>query len=950
MFTIVWIAMAGAGLWLIYLGIEKRHKTALVAGPILVLLPLCLAWYLDFYSELLWFDALDFNRRFWVVFLTRVGLAALSGLLSLTIVWGLTKHSYKKIAWIPWVPRTLALLTGIRWGAANWDTVLAFMNQVPGSMTDPIFAKNSAFYLFALPFYDAVQGLLLLLTGLSLATVFVSLFVSIDRKAENIHLITKKEAGNKTPGVWRRFYISLAAVMVVVAWGYYLKRYHLLYSTLGAVTGAGWTDVHIRSWIYAVMGILALLSILIVIIAPVRNRIEPLAETIGFRELPTQIPALAAAAIFLLVSGVLILSILPGILQQFRVEPNEITFERPFIEHNIRFTRHGFNLHDIRERQYPASGQFTRQMVKDNPTLFSNIRLWDWRALNSVYKQFQEIRLYYEFQDVDIDRYTMDGDYRQVMVSARELNLDNLPEKSRTFVNKRFKYTHGYGITMTNVNEFTRQGLPNLLIKDIPPVSTSKALSVKEPRIYYGETTTSHVIVNTKEKEFDYPSGERNVYNRYSGNGGVQLKNFWRKLVYAHRFDGLQLLLSGYPKADSRIQFRRHILDRVKAVAPFLTFDHDPYIVLADGRLQWIIDAYTTSDRYPYSERFKPDESRHGIPGAWSNEDPAISSFYGVNYIRNSVKCVVDAYNGSVDFYIFDTEDPLIRVWQRIFPNLFKSRADMPGSLVNHIRYPSGMLLAQGLVYAKYHMTDPAVFYNQEDLWIRATEKYYNQVIPVRPYYILWKPPGSKQAEFSLILPFTPKERQVSIGWIAGLCDPGSYGKMIAYQFPKEKRVLGPQQVETKIDQDSYLSGQLTLWDQRGSNVIRGNVLAIPVAGTIIYVEPIYLQAETAAYPELRLVAVMHNDDLSYATTFDKALDQLFDNQQDRRIDLKSAAGTKGEPKAGRDSFDMLIQQADQAFNRYLESLGNKEYDQALQSLEQLETSLQQLKRRGARQ
>jgi uncharacterized membrane protein (UPF0182 family) len=575
-------------------------------------------------------------------------------------------------------------------------------------------------------------------------------------------------------------------------------------------------------------------------------------------------------------------------------------------------------------------------MVAGNQSIFKNVRLWDWRALDAVLKQFQEIRLYYEFHDVDIDRYTFDGQYREVMVSAREMVPGNLPPNSQTFVNKVFKYTHGYGIALSTVTDFTKEGLPNLLVKNIPPESKYKELAVEQPQIYYGEMTNDYVITNSSEEEFDYPRGEANEYIRYSGSGGVQLSNFWRKLIYAYKMGDIKLLLSSYPTPESRLMFRRQVEERVKTLAPFLQFDSDPYIVNAGGELYWMIDAYTTSKYYPYSEPFSTRERIEYKEGEdqRSLEVQHDFGFQGINYLRNSVKAVVNAYDGSVEFYIFDEEDPVIQVWDKVFPGMMKKREEMPEALVSHIRYPTDYLLTQGLVYAKFHMSDPEVFYNQEDLWIRATEKYYGQVQPVEPYYIMWQHPDEEEAEFTLILPFTPKNRQVLIGWIAGLCDPDNYGRFLAYSFPKEKRVLGPQQVETKIDQDSYLSGQLSLWDQRGSSVIRGNVLAIPVENTIIYVEPIYLQAETAAYPELRLVCVMHDDQLSYAENFDKALEGVFG---------EAPAPVTAVEGPGAETTGQMIQQAKQAFDDYLERTGQGNFEEASRALDRLQRALEQL-------
>jgi hypothetical protein len=523
------------------------------------------------------------------------------------------------------------------------------------------------------------------------------------------------------------------------------------------------------------------------------------------------------------------------------------------------------------------------------------------------------------------------------MVSARELELSNLPENSQTFVNKRFKYTHGYGITLNTVHDFTSNGLPKLLIKDIPPKSEHESLKISKPQIYYGELTDSHVVVNSSEREFDYPSGNQNKFIKYPGNGGVQISNFWRKFLFGWKFDGTRFLFSGYPTSESRIMFHRDIRDRALTVAPFLRIDRDPYIVLSKGELYWIMDAYTTSSYYPYSKPF----FAYGTPtdanptGAQAATDLP-GELHGANYVRNSVKIVINAFDGAIDLYVFEPKDPIIQTWQKIFPGLFKGRDQMPKELLNHIRYPVDLMLAQGEMYAKYHMLNPEVFYNQEDLWVRATEKYYANVQPVQPYYIMWEPPGTDAPEFALIMPYTPKNRQVMIGWIAGMCDPGNYGRFLAYKFPKEKRILGPQQVETKIDQDRHLSGQLTLWDQRGSRVIRGNVLAIPVEKTIIYVEPIYLQAETAAYPELRLVAVMHNDELSYAQSFDKALKGLFQK-------IEPAEGI-AEPQPMDNTVSELILKAKNSFDRFISYFGEKEFTRAGEELNNLGDYLKNLR------
>lgn len=927
--ALIGLCLLGAAA-LLALGAHRRRVWPVVAGVAVLALTGVFFWFLGFWGEVLWFDAVGYEQRFWTVALAQVGLtlagAGLAAGLVHLLTWGIGKHrAFARIG-----SKVVAAYVGGHWGLAHWDTVLLYLNRVQTEVADPILGRDTGFYLFVLPMYDAFHAFLLLVAVTALTAWAVGLFLRVSR--DGIAVRAGTEPGALADGGHWSFWSSTAFLAVVLAWGKYLDRFHLLYSTLGVVAGPGWTDVHVRLPGYAIMIVLLLAVAVLLNVPTLRRRAARVPLRLGLGSGVAPWSALIFSGAVVAIAWFVLLLLAPGLMQWLRVQPNEITVERPYIDHNIEFTRRAFKLHAVEEREYPVSEQFSRQTVQDNRGTFDNVRLWDWRALDSVYQQFQEIRLYYEFRDVDVDRYMVADEYREVMVSAREMNLANLPAQSQTFVNKRFKYTHGYGVTLTTVSEFTSDGLPNLLLKDIPPQAAHDELRVTRPEIYYGELTDTHVVVDTQEPEFDYPSGEQNVYARYAGDGGVSLHNLWRKFLYGWKFDGTRFFLSSYPTADSQVLFHRRIQDRVRLLAPFLQFDNDPYIVLVEGRLYWIVDAYTTSRDYPYSESYQA-----AIAASY---DPARTRFVGgrrvrgINYIRNSVKTVIDAFNGTVDFYVFEPNDPLIQVWRNVFPSLFKDRSEMPDALRRHVRYPSDLLLIQGAVYAKYHMTDPTVFYNQEDLWIRATEKYYGRVQAVEPYYIMWEPPDTDNLEFVLMLPFTPKNRQVLIGWIAGMCDGDNYGRLLAYKFPKEKRVLGTQQMETKIDQDSYLSGQLSLWDQRGSRVIRGNVLVIPVAETLLYVEPIYLQAETAAYPELRLVATMHNDKLSYAPTFGEALAGLFGEGVEQ-----PAAPAGQRPGVLGD----LARQANEAFEDYLAALGEKRFDQAAAELATLQSTLQRL-------
>ncbi len=933
MYTAIILVLIGISVWFFYVGIQKKKRGRLITGGVIIALTAAFFWFMGFWGDKLWFDAIGYGDRFWVEILTKATLLIIGAGLATLLVHLLTRSIAKESIFYKYLALIIAVIYGASWGTSNWEVVLKYFNSVESGVFEPILNKDASFYMFILPFYHQLVSFLMVLSIISGIAVLLGIYTNEEKiSGKSFEITYGIKEGRSLIYAGTIFFLALAFEK-------YLDRYDLLFSDWGVVSGPGWTDAHIRMPGYTISAILTFIIAIIFAFPATRKRLLRLYQKTQMKALhlmPAVVGTLFGA---ILVVWLIVLSFLPGIFQWLKVEPNEITMEKPYIANNIEFTRYGFDLKDMAEKEYPVSETFTKQTVEQNISMFDNIRLWDWRALDEVYKQFQEIRLYYEFDDVDIDRYTIDSSYQQVMVSAREMQISNLPAQSKTFVNRRFKYTHGYGITLTKVNEFTENGLPNLLIKDIPPKSAYPELEVKEPRIYYGELTQSHVIANSATEEFDYPSGDKNVYTKYHGNGGVQISNSWRKFLFGWKFDGTRLFFSSYPTDSSRILFNRAIKERINKVAPFLEFDEDAYIVLADGKLYWIVDAYTTSTSFPYSEHYNSTEVIEYKEGNTKRElvNKVAPHLHGVNYLRNSVKVVVDAYTGSVELYTYEEDDPIVRVWQNIFPDMFKPGEEMPEALKKHVRYPVDRMMVQGQVYAKYHMTDPTVFYNQEDLWIRATEKYYNTIKPVDPYYVIWERPESNEPEFVLMQPFTPKNRQVLIGWIAGMCDGKNYGDFLAYKFPKEKRILGPQQVETKIDQDSYLSGQLSLWDQRGSKVIRGNVLAIPVGETMIYVEPIYLQSETAAYPELRLVAIMHNDKLSYAESFDEALKGLFGEAP-----AKQAVGEAGKEAPVMNQQE-LINAANNALNNYLESTGQGNFDQAAKALKDLKDALDKL-------
>ena len=887
MYNLLLVALLVIAVVMLLNGLKKQRKTIVVFAVLIGIISLLFFWFMGFWIDALWFESVNFTQRFWLGILYSSALAVAGALIACIFLYTLIYSLPKNLILIKLSALGIAAVAGGIWGYTNWETIIQFWKQLPTSTFEPIFGNSTGFYLFTLPFLDDVFGLLFIISFISISSIFFASFIRLTEQGPVFY--ARPYESSNTKKLHNLLYLNSGILLFVFAFGKLLDKYGLMYSSGSVTYGPGWTDTNIVIPAYNIVVVIMILFGISLLIPAIRNKYKKLFKKTKMSPSTSPLYVLGSSAAAMVLLWFVCLTIIPSGFEAFIVKPNEITYEKPYIINNIKFTRLGFGLNKVEEKEFPENGSFTMETVKNNPSIFNNIRLWDWRALDATFRQFQGFRLYYQFSTVDVDRYMVNGKYREVMLSPREINIDNLPQMSQTFVNKRFQYTHGFGITMATVNEFTSQGLPHLLIKNIPPVSVDSNLTIKQPRIYYGELTKTPVVVNSEEKEFDYPNGSDNVYSRYTGNGGVLFGSLWRKFLFGYKYDGTKLLFSNYPTDSSRIMFHRQIEDRVKLIAPFLKFDKDPYIVLDDGQLYWIIDAYTSSTNFPYSEPFSSVERIDFKKGNRQQElvNRVDENFNGDNYIRNSVKVTVNAFNGSVNLYIMDKNDPIIQVWNKIYPHLFKPKSEMSKGLLAHIRYPKDMLRVQGLVYEKYHMTDPVVFYNQEDLWVRATEKYYSNIQPVEPYHIIWQLPNSDKPQFSLILPFTPKRRQVLIGWLAGLCDPGNYGRLIVYQFPKGKMITGTQQVETKIDQDSFLSGQLTLWDQRGSNVIRGNVLAIPVANTLFYVEPIYLQAETAAYPELRLVVVMHGDDMSYAESFDKALEKLFASSATRQMENK---------------------------------------------------------------
>jgi len=730
-----------------------------------------------------------------------------------------------------WFSLIIALFMGFS-ESSSWEKILIYFNRTSFGIADPIFNKDISFYMFSLPFWEFVRNWLSF--ALSIIAVVVAAIYIIKRAVKYEY----KKLIIETP-VKVHLSLLIGFILILKSWQYWLSTFKILYSTRAVIFGAGYADTHATLFALRVLTVLALVCAALFFITA--------------RKENWKLPALGLAV--LVAVSILLGGIYPEIVQRAVVLPNEGTKERPYILNNIEATRVAYGLDKIEEEEFPVKEEISFEDIEKNEDTIRNIRLWDWRPIKQTLKQIQAIRLYYDFNSVDVDRYYFNGDYQQVMVSPRELDKDKIPEQARTWVNEVLTYTHGYGVVVNPVNKISGEGLPELLIKDIPPVS-SVNLTITRPEIYYGEITKGYVIVKTKAKEFDYPKGDENVYSTYAGNGGIAVSSLWRRILFSIKYSNTQILLTTNFTPESRIMIYRNIQERVNKVAPFLGYDRDPYMVISkEGKLFWIQDAYTMSSSYPYST-------------------PITGGYF--NYIRNSVKVVIDAYNGTMDFYIVDQKDPVVKVYQNVFPQLFKNFDQMPEDLKEHIRYPKDLFQVQAELYSTYHMTDPDVFYNKEDYWNVPNEIYAENEIKMEPYYIVTKLPGHEREEFILMTPFTPSTKNNMIAWLAAKNDQPEYGNLIVYKFPKEKLIFGPMQIEARIDQDSEISQQLTLWGQKGSTVIRGNLLVIPVEESILYVEPLYLRAETGEIPELKRVILSNGSDVVIGNNLEDALEKLF--------------------------------------------------------------------------
>jgi len=924
---------------------KRRHWRRWVLIAIALLL-LILFRSLGIYLSAAWFSSLGLSSVYWYIFKLKLGLflgfVFATAVLLRAAFWLLERHFrshalekrtivvnnqpvqisperfVRPASWI--IAILFALFYGLDMKSA-WQTFALYVNQAQVATLDPIFHKPVSFYLFSLPFYDLISSWLITLAFVVLCAAIVYTLLAAAPQ------ITKANGESTSKRSFAPVSVALAAFLILLAWQTYLARFPYLWEDHQTFTGVSFSEAQYS------LPALRLVAIALLVAAAVA-----LLNAFTRRGLKLLLFGLALPlAVF--VVGVLLV---PAYVTSFIVKPNELGRETPYIEENIAWTRRAFGLEQVELREFQADNSVESLDLNANQPTLDNIRLWDWHALQDTLKQIQAIRTYYDFPDVDVDRYRLSDTTRQMMIAAREIDLKKLPDASRNWINEKLIYTHGYGITMNTANGFTPEGMPRFVVSDMPITSSSPEVKVTRPEIYFGQETNSDVYVKTKQKEFDFPQGEANTYTTYEGTGGIQIGGRGRRMLLAWALGDLSKLpFSDDVTPESRVLIHRNIREMVNGIAPFLIYDNDPYIIVnSEGRLFWMLDAFTESATYPYA--------RHQPVG-----------LNNVNYIRNSVKVVIDAYNGTVHFYVFDANDPLIQTYRATFPALFEDAGQMPADLRNHVRYPETLIRAQGEIYGLYHTQSPKVFFQREDVWnvaqqISLDDQNRKQVTSIDPYFVLMQLPGEQiRNEFVLILPFTPASRNNMIGWMAGRCDGENYGRLLIYNFPKSRLIDGPLQIEARIDQNAQLSSQFTLWNQQGSHVLRGHLLVIPIGSSLLYVEPVYLKAESSPMPELRLVVLAIQDRLGYGQTFAEAMTNLFGEAKpttEPKPGEQPAKPAEAPPKPGAsptpgENAQQLINKAVQELEDYQRLTSQGKLGEAGQKLEQHKRTMEELKR-----
>ncbi len=931
---------------------SRRRWLVLLVIAVIVLLFLS-SRALSIYVSALWFGSLGYAPVYWYMFKVKIELFLIFFVLTALILRGafwLIDRAFasfaigprtvlinqqpvkisparllRPLAWIVSIAAGLIIGIGMR---ESWREFALYLNQPQTTLADPVFNKPLSFYLFTLPVYDVISGWLFYLSVIILIAGIAYALLAATQEAT----ATDGKTGRARKTAVTVVSCALAACLLIIAWNVLLSRYPYLWEDHQTFSGVTYTEAN-----YLLPG-LRWVAIALVIAA-----IAACVNAFIFR----RIRVLALSVVFPFVIFIVTVIIIPAYVTNFVVKPNELGRETPYIEQNLAATRRAFGIDKIEQRNFEAETTVESFGLQNNPGTLENIRLWDWRALQDTLKQMQAIRIYYDFPDVDVDRYQTGGQARQMMIAARELNDSRLPEASRNWINQRLIYTHGYGVTMNTANEFTAEGRPRFILSNMPIESAVPEIKVTRPQIYFGQETTGDVYVKTKQKEFDFPQGETDTYTSYEGSGGIRVGSGLRRLLLAWAVGDLSKLpFSDDVTSDSRLMIHRNIREIVNGIAPFLVYDRDPYIVAGiDGRLYWMIDAFTETDNYPYSRHYRVGDDQ-------------------VNYIRNSVKVVIDAYDGTTNFYVFDPEDPLIAAYRSTFPTLFRDASQMPADLRAHIRYPETLLRVQGEVFGLYHTQSARVFFQREDAWSVAQQMGLDdqgrkQTQGIDPYYVLMQLPGEqKRNEFALILPFTPANRNNMIGWMAGRSDGDEYGKLLAYNFPKSRLIDGPLQIEARIDQNAQLSAQFSLWNQQGSRVLRGHLLVIPIGKSLLYVEPIYLKAESSPMPELRLVVLATQDRLGVGQSFSEAMTNLFGDSATQPSPEKPAPDKTGQEKplteaqpkpsptpAVRETIQQLANRAAQEFEEYQKLTAAGRLAEAGKKLEEHKRTLEELRR-----
>ncbi len=910
----------------------KKFKGWIVLAGVVIIGLYLLGLFINYYGDWLWFHNLGYGSVFNTMILAQVVSFVLffavfvlfaAAQVNLSYKWGvLTRNNRflreddpralilplyrgKRVFWFWAVVTGFFGIVMASSASGHWNEFLQFIHPSKFGITEPIFGKDAGFYIFRLPVYEFLTGWYLFMVVLSAVMVLFSYYLDNAFGMQGNTFQVSLRVKNHLVQLSAFFGLGIAAL-------FQMKLYNLLYSSNGVAYGPSYMDVHAQIPAYRVIVVLTLIVSLLLFLYPVYRKKKFLLYSVG-------------AWVLVWIGFVWIY---PSFVEQYVVKPNELQKETPYIINNIKLTREAFGLNKIAVKPFPVTQDITYKDIQHNRQTINNVRLWDRRPLIQTYKQLQEIRLYYDFKSVQVDRYHFKK-YTQVALGARELPLSEVPARARTWVNDHLIYTHGYGVVMSPVNKITPNGMPELIVKDIPPVA-SVPLNLKQMGIYYGEETNQYVVVNTKAKEFDYPKGDENVYTSYQGKGGVRISSLFKRLVYAWKFSDIKILLTGYITNQSRIMFYRNIALRDKILAPFLSFDNQPYPVVGkNGRLYWIHDAYTTTNMFPYSEPVFQNPIERGM-----------------NYIRNSVKVVIDAYNGNVSFYVIDPSDPLVQTYRKIYPKLFEPYSEMPDFLKAHIRYPTDLFTIQVKMYNVYHMTDPKVFYNQEDYWQIPNEIYSDFQQKMFPYYIIMRLPDTKKEEFILMIPLTPSNKDNMVAWMCARCDAPNYGKLIVYSLPKDKLIYGPMQIEARINQKPDISSELTLWGQQGSKVIKGNQLVIPIKNSFIYVEPVYLQSEQGQIPELKRVIVAYKEQIEMRRTLDQALQSVFNVQENQQavVEVKPGLVQTGMP--------VLSDQAQQAldhYNRALQHLKQNDWAGYGKELKQMKEILLQMSKAPAK-